>query len=686
MLNWFRQVAGTQLSYSMKNILLSLLLVGSQVASAQMASSPDTVSVKLDHLQLADAVVLDDWMHGHHHQNSATEHQLEMQLKQLKGINLISRGSFAQEVVYRGQQDSRIQVKLNGMRIYSACTDRMDPATSYIVANNLQSAEVSSSCESHCSNSGLAGNVNLKLKKASFNQDKDWRWGMEQQYHTNTQGLQTGLNLESQAGNLAWRVNGTWQKHNNYSAGGGMEVSNSQNQKVNVALNTSYRLSGKELLNLDMIYDLATNIGYPALPMDVKTARAIIAGASYVNHKGLGPFRHWELKVYHNDIFHEMDDSNREEVYMPMDMPGWSQTTGTNIDLHDWRFGKHSISLATEYYTNYRKAEMTMYPPDSDESPMFMLTWPDTRIHGIGLGMSHSLGLKKNTISTSLRYDYESSRVLSVLGSRQWQGMLYDLSDSRRYNLLQVKTSWVKELSSKHSINTAMSYGQRGPSTSELYGFYLFNAHDGFDYLGNPDLKPEALLTAETGYEFVTKKCRSSASIYLQSYSNYIFALTSDYDAMTWGANGVRIYENVGKAWFYGIEADITYKPVENLEIYAKAEYLRGMLKPDFNLPLIPPLQSSIWINYNLGSFALLAQGRIAAEQKLYNTEYGDQYTPGYGLLDLSVAYECKLKDAKLKFEIAANNLMDTYYRDHLNWGGIPGMGRNIIFKMNMSL
>ena len=126
------------------------------IASLSRGQS-DTQTIDLKHLSLDEVLVLDNWENKHALKKTAENHQLELQLKQLKGVNLISRGSFAQELIYRGQADGRIQVKLNGMRVYHACTDRMDPSTSYIVANNLSSAELASSCESQCKLTFRAG-------------------------------------------------------------------------------------------------------------------------------------------------------------------------------------------------------------------------------------------------------------------------------------------------------------------------------------------------------------------------------------------------------------------------------------------------------------------------------------------------------------------------------------------------
>tara|TARA_R110002096_G_scaffold135456_2_gene287310 strand:+ start:226006 stop:226278 length:273 start_codon:yes stop_codon:yes gene_type:complete len=90
----------------MKRICTRLLVLVSYLSYGQA----DTITVDLTHLSLEDVLVVDTWENQHSLKQTTDNHQLELQLKQLKGVNLISRGSFAQEVVYRGQSDGRIQI------------------------------------------------------------------------------------------------------------------------------------------------------------------------------------------------------------------------------------------------------------------------------------------------------------------------------------------------------------------------------------------------------------------------------------------------------------------------------------------------------------------------------------------------------------------------------------------------
>ncbi len=653
------------------------------VAGTLMGQQYEADTVEIDMMILEDAVVIDNWTNEHSIQSSINENTLELQLKKLDGISLISRGTFGQEISYRGQTDGRVQVKLGGMRIYSACTDRMDPSTSYIVANNLKTAELASACKTSCENNGIAGSVNLEMKGPTFDTKQPWHIGLVQEYMSNTNGTNTAFFVENSSSKIAWRLNGAYTQNANYKAGGGVVVNHSQNQKQNWAFNSVYRLKNSQFIKLDFIYDLAQDVGYPALPMDVSQARAVIGGITYSSANDLGPFSRFEVKVYHNDIYHEMDDTQRDDTYMHMDMPGWSRTSGVVLNGYDWKKGKHAVEATAEYYTNFRSAEMTMYPNNDTEPLMFMYTWPDARLNAVALGISDHWKFEKSHINTTLRVDAEHSMIKESFGIKQWEGMGYDMSSPRKFVSTQLSTSFTRMMKKKQSASIAASFGQRAPTTSELYGFYLFNSADGYDYLGNPDLEAEKLLSLELSYDKKDTKYALRATVFVQQYFDYIFGLNTNYDAMTWGAKGVREYHNVPNAIYYGAELNGHYTMNEHWLVSAKANYVRAT-EGSMNLPLIPPLQGQARIGYMLKKFNAGVQTRMAAEQNKYNADYGDQYTPGYALIDLSVGVKQQLKKVAMSLDVACNNVFDTYYRDHLNWGGIPSLGRNIILSLKV--
>src|SRR5690606_39707052 len=57
---------------------------------------------------------------------------LDHYLEKASFINMIRRGSYAWEPFINGMASERNVITIDGMRIYGACTDKMDPVTSYV--------------------------------------------------------------------------------------------------------------------------------------------------------------------------------------------------------------------------------------------------------------------------------------------------------------------------------------------------------------------------------------------------------------------------------------------------------------------------------------------------------------------------------------------------------------------------
>ena len=55
----------------------------------------------------------------------------------------------------------------------------------------------------------------------------------------------------------------------------------SQFQKVNFFTNVGFRLAEHDIVEGTLIFDRATNVGYPALNMDVSKAQGVITSLSY---------------------------------------------------------------------------------------------------------------------------------------------------------------------------------------------------------------------------------------------------------------------------------------------------------------------------------------------------------------------------------------------------------------------
>ena len=62
--------------------------------------------------------------------------------KNVPSISIVRRSGIANDIILRGQKKDNINILLDDAKIYGACPNRMDPATSHVLTNNIQSVKV----------------------------------------------------------------------------------------------------------------------------------------------------------------------------------------------------------------------------------------------------------------------------------------------------------------------------------------------------------------------------------------------------------------------------------------------------------------------------------------------------------------------------------------------------------------
>ena len=139
----------------MKKLLLStFLMLLSTIISAQDTnnsiikeqSKKDTIKP----IQMQEVIVIGKKAQLSDKQ-SKTLTSIDDYLQKSAKVDMIKRGAYAWEPIINSMPTERTLVTIDGMRIFGACTDKMDPITSYVEVSNL------SSCLS--SNSGLTNDI-----------------------------------------------------------------------------------------------------------------------------------------------------------------------------------------------------------------------------------------------------------------------------------------------------------------------------------------------------------------------------------------------------------------------------------------------------------------------------------------------------------------------------------------------
>ncbi|MBX3257445.1 MAG: hypothetical protein KF862_25190 [Chitinophagaceae bacterium] len=606
---------------------------------------------------------------------------LEQYLEKANAVNMIRRGGYAWEPLINGMATERSVITIDGMRIYGACTDKMDPVTSYVEITNLEKANVHSGQAGSAGGATIAGSLDLVRKKNTFGA-KSLKGIAFAGFELNNRQKILGTGINWQSPKTYSSIDLTFRDADNYKAGGGEEVLYSQFTKYNMSAIAGFKIDEHQHIEASLIYDHAVDIGYPALPMDVSLARAYIGSVEYVRHHISSSVHQWQTKLYFNDVTHVMDDSKRPVVPIRMDMPGWSKTAGFYSRV-EGTTGGNNWKLNISGHHNYSLAEMTMFSNTPDEKDMFMLTWPGVQTnygdlygeaslpvgHNLKAVLSAGLALHNNLISKES--GLESLKIFYPDMSRSKTRLLKRFSATMQYN----KNHWL--------LDAGIAYGDRAPSVSEGYGFYLFNSFDRFDYIGNPGMKNEKSVSVNGAAAFENKAFMAKLSGSFFYLTDYIIGMPDNgLSVMTIGASGVKVYGQLKSAAIFNTSLDVNYQLTEKWYWTNKLGYRRGTGYGIGNLPLIQPFTYASAINFKVKAFSAELSMNGAARHNKYNSDFGERALPAYTVFNVMASQRVRLAKTSLQIKAGVENILDNNYTTFSDWNRVPRMGRNLFINL----
>ncbi|MBI3137766.1 MAG: TonB-dependent receptor [Sphingobacteriales bacterium] len=656
-------------------LLLAGLLTGAQ-SSSSMLSDDSTRSIELREIQVSTTARSDRQRMIQFYRGNQSA-GIEDILARLPEITLIRRGTYGMEPAIRSLSGGQINVLLDGMRIHGACTDKMDPATIYIEPVNLDEVQLQTGTQGFLYGASIGGTVNLKTATVPCHNTRKINGSVSSGYQSAAKSFYESLQLRYSSGKFAIHSSVTWRNSEAYRSGGGQRIPFSQYQKVNYSTTASYQLNERTLLKADYIGDHGWNIGYPALPMDVGYAVARIGSLSLQQNKPGQRMYQWTTKIYANQVRHYMDDTHRPNVPMHMDMPGRSLTWGLYTEGLMKLTRQQQVRVIADFSSTRLKASMTMY--ENGQPPMYMLTWPDNRKDQGGIGMNWKWRADSNwTLQSVIRMDLISTALTSQEAKEHIR--ILGVNNAGRLELLKnISVTAVRKLYPWLQSSLSLAYAERMPTATELYGFYLFNAQDGYDYLGNPKLAPERSLQGEWSLQVQGKKIRIKTSLFYQHIRDFISgSIDPSFSTMTIGAHGVKKFSALPDAHLTGVEASLLFKPVAALDFISTLRYTRGEDHSGDPLPMIAPLKSTSTIRYQFSRFFLQAETEAATAQKKISNKYGEDKTPGYLLLHVRSGFSFQLAGKKTDLQYGIENLLDKNYHEHLDWGNVKRPGRNV--------
>jgi iron complex outermembrane receptor protein len=285
-------------------------------------------------------------------------------------------------------------------------------------------------------------------------------------------------------------------------------------------------------------------------------------------------------------------------------------------------------------------------------------------------------------INLSMRYDLFHSMATNEMGQDELHIFYPDNDLERLDHLLSANAHLSYNMTDNWNSLLSFASGQRMPTVSEAYGYYLYNPVDGYLYLGNPDLPIETSRQVEWQNSLTSSQGRMSLNLYFYKFNHYIFGQVMSEDAFSY-ANGWKKYIDGGAARIFGLEWSVLHRLSSHFMFQGGVNYEKSRLDDyDDCLPLIPPLEFHGSLTYEDKRFWLQLDTRAAAAQTDNSIVSGENSTPAFLVINLKGEVDVL---SGLKLNLGVNNLTNQLYYEHLDWGDVYRPGRSGFISLTLN-
>lgn len=260
------------------------------------------------------------------------------------------------------------------------------------------------------------------------------------------------------------------------------------------------------------------------------------------------------------------------------------------------------------------------------------------------------------------------------LAARQeWQEVEADGLPTSSHQPFSISGGVVWSVSPEWSVAASLSRSQRAPSAQELHADGVHLATNTYE-LGTPTLDVETVNAAELSLRRTRGDTTLSASVYRYGYDGYIFADTLD------AFESFRLIRySQADAVFTGVEGEIKHR----FTPWLTGEVFGDLVRAKFSngggaVPRIPAARLGARAEFLNGAWSgdveyqrVFEQDRIAAFETA---------TPGYDMVNATVAYDFTLGGVGTQVYLRGNNLLDELALNHASFltNVAPLRGRNL--------
>ena len=612
-------------------------------------------------------------------------------LKVIEGINVIRKGAIANDIVIRSLKRDNVNVLIDGMRIYGACPNRMDPNSFHIDFMEIESISVLKGPFDVKNPGSLGGLIEIR----TIHPNKGWETNLNT-FAGSYENISTSFNT-SYAGDRADLLLGYSYRYSlPYRDGNGNSITEFDSTDLNAyknpekddkaySINTYWSKFGINLLDnhrleIDYARQNADDIIYPYLLMD-----AVYDDTDRLNmHYEVSILGHriekLKAQFYWNQVKHDMTDERRNSSIgfgeYKMKCYAEAETFGgkleSSIALHSG-----SLTLGIDYYSRNWEAENTL--PTGKQKMM-----PDVDSSNIGTYLEYGQPMREDIrLILGLRLDYAKTKAnddRTDLYTLYHNTIDREETDSYPGGHIQILYSSIKELEFFGGFGCI----SRPPGPDERY-IAMQKPQMTPDWVGNPKLDPSENREFDFGIRYLGDIFYGKTTFFYSDIKDFI----SVYD-IEGQVKFARSFRNVD-AIIYGGEINLNLFLPFDFHLQGGVSYTRAR-DDTHEKPLseIPPLQIKISSRYDGFRYFAEIEGVFADDQHRVDSDLNEEKTPGWGIMNFK--FGMKLK--KMNIFAGIHNLFDRQYYEHLSYQRdpfrsgtkVPETGRNFYLNITYSL
>ncbi len=578
--------------------------------------------------------------------------------KNIPSVNIIRRSGIANDILLRGQKRDNINVIIDGTKVCGACVNRMDPPTSHVLTNNVDTVEITEGPFDVENFGTLSGLVNIKTIKptkelsgeVSVNAGSFGYQKFAGKISGGTDRVKILLSASKESSDQYEDGNGddfVGQIANNIAKGIVPAMAQYQDKYKNLDAYTKSTFMGKvfiditdnQELRLSYTANRSDDVLYPSSKMDALYDDSDIYNIEY-SIKNLSKYsKLLDLQLYQSEVDHPMSTKYRimgakdyKTHALTTKMQGAKLKNSFDAANTEWTVGLDTSKRNWDGY--FEMNGMVMKMPNG----MISKSLDDVDTTNRALFIKAKNNIDNIELQYGLRYD-DTSVETPKMGEQD-----------NDYSSISGNIFATIKASDTLTYFAGIGKSSRVPDARELYLVMMGN------HIGTPNLDQTQNYEIDLGVEKIFDMFSIKTKAYYSMLKDYIAYNSSKMN---------NAFENVD-AKIYGVEISGNVIATDSLYLNYGISYKRGKKDDPLtgqtgtDLADMRPLKTIVALNYDYNEAAnakLEFMGSTKWDK--IDSENGEQELAGYGVLNFKADYKF---NNGFKLSAGVDNILDKTY------------------------